>query len=137
MPHAKGFAHRRDRRSDEPVPIGDVVDAILREDVFARGMPVVKLIKAWPELVGDRLAGATTPVSLEAQMPHDPRRRRPVGVAGEVLLRGDPFARGRGARRRCRDRREGGRGTGRRGAKPQVTGLIRSPRLRSIVICVG
>ena len=50
------------------MPLGDVVDAILREDVFARGMPVVRLIKAWPDLVGDRLAGATTPVSLEARV---------------------------------------------------------------------
>ena len=46
--------------------IGEVVDELLREDVFARGMPLVRLIKAWPDLVGARLADATTPVSLEA-----------------------------------------------------------------------
>ncbi len=66
MPHSKGFAHRTDRRRGDPVSIGEIVDGLLEEDVFARGMPVVRLIKAWPELVGSRLADATTPVSLES-----------------------------------------------------------------------
>jgi hypothetical protein len=66
MPHSKGFAQRPDPRSDDPVPIGDVVDRLLQEDVFSRGMPVARLTKAWPEVVGERLAEATTPVSLEA-----------------------------------------------------------------------
>jgi len=66
MPHSKGFAHRGDVRSSDPVPIGEVVDELLGEDLFARGMPLVRLIKAWPELVGEGLAQATTPVSLEA-----------------------------------------------------------------------
>jgi hypothetical protein len=65
VPRSKGFVHRVERRSGDPVPIGEVLDGLLQEDVFARGMPVVRLIKAWPALVGDRLAGATTPVSLE------------------------------------------------------------------------
>jgi hypothetical protein len=65
MPHSKGFSRRRDPRSSDPVPIGEVVDALLQEDVFARGMPIAKLMKRWPELVGERLAQATTPVSLE------------------------------------------------------------------------
>jgi hypothetical protein len=65
MPHSKGFAHRRDARSDDPVAIGDVVDRLLDEDVFRRGMPVAKLSRSWPTLVGERLAEATTPVSLE------------------------------------------------------------------------
>jgi hypothetical protein len=68
MPHSKGFAYRRETRSGDPVSIGDVLDGLLEEDVFARGMPVVRLIKAWPALVGERLAGATTPVSLEAKI---------------------------------------------------------------------
>jgi len=65
MPHSKGFASRREPRSGDLVSIGEIVDGLLEEDVFARGMPVVRLIKAWPELVGERLADATTPVSLE------------------------------------------------------------------------
>jgi hypothetical protein len=66
MPHSKGFSSRKERRSAEPVAIGEIVDDLLNQDVFARGMPVVTLIRAWPELVGERLAEATTPVSLEA-----------------------------------------------------------------------
>jgi hypothetical protein len=66
MPHSKGFANRPDARSSDPVSIGDVVDGLLAEDVFQRGMPVAQLTRAWPEVVGERLAEATTPVSLEA-----------------------------------------------------------------------
>lgn len=65
MPHSKGFAGRADRRSTDPVPIGDVMDDLLNEDVFSRGLPVVTLMREWPRLVGERLAAATTPVSLE------------------------------------------------------------------------
>jgi predicted nucleic acid-binding Zn ribbon protein len=65
VPHAKGFAHRRDRRSAEAVSIGDVVDALLAEKVFSRGMPIATLASRWPELVGERLAAATAPLSLE------------------------------------------------------------------------
>jgi hypothetical protein len=65
MPHSKGFGRRADRRTGDPVPIGDVVDALLREDVFSRGMPIATLARRWPELVGERLARATKPASLE------------------------------------------------------------------------
>ena len=65
MPHSKGFAHRKDRRSDDPVSIGDVVDRLMQEGVFSRGMPIATLMSRWPELVGERLAAATEPVSLE------------------------------------------------------------------------
>jgi hypothetical protein len=37
----------------------------MREDVFARGLPIATLIQRWPELVGARLAEATTPLQLE------------------------------------------------------------------------
>jgi len=65
MPHSKGFGSRRDVRSSDPVAIGDIVDRLLQEDVFSRGMPIANLLRAWPEIVGERLAEATTPVSLE------------------------------------------------------------------------
>lgn len=65
MPHSKGFSSRTDRRSTDPVPIGEIVEGLLSEDVFARGMPVARLIRAWPDLVGERLAQATQPISLE------------------------------------------------------------------------
>jgi hypothetical protein len=65
MPHSKGFGKRADRRTDDLVPIGDVVDALMKEDVFSRGMPIATLARRWPELVGERLARATQPASLE------------------------------------------------------------------------
>jgi hypothetical protein len=66
MPHSKGFGRRKDRRTEDLVPIGDVVDALMEEDVFSRGMPIATLARRWPELVGERLARATQPASLEA-----------------------------------------------------------------------
>jgi len=66
MPHAKGWRTRRDPRSGEAVPIGDVVDGLLKEEVFSRGMPIAQLASGWPEIVGERLAGETAPASLEA-----------------------------------------------------------------------
>ncbi|MGE5226503.1 MAG: DUF721 domain-containing protein [Planctomycetaceae bacterium] len=65
MPHSKGFAHREERRSGDAVPIGEIVDGLLAEDVFARGMPIATLARDWPALVGERLAEATKPVSLD------------------------------------------------------------------------
>jgi hypothetical protein len=66
MPHAKGWRTRRDPRSGDAVPIGDVVDGLLKEEVFSRGMPIARLASGWPEIVGERLAGETAPASLEA-----------------------------------------------------------------------
>ena len=65
MPHSKGFASRKDRRSGDPVPIGEIVDALMEEDVLRRGLPIAKLARAWPDLVGERLGEATRPVALE------------------------------------------------------------------------
>jgi hypothetical protein len=66
MPHSKGFGSRKDDRSTEPVAIGDIVDGLLAEDVFARGMPVAKLAATWSQVVGERLAAETSPLALEA-----------------------------------------------------------------------
>ena len=65
MPHSKGFGGRKEDRSSEPVAIGAVVDRLLLEGVFARGMPIAKLAASWPQLVGERLAKETAPISLE------------------------------------------------------------------------
>jgi hypothetical protein len=66
MPHSAGFGQRRDPRTERPTALGDVVDELLGEEVFRRGMPVATLRRAWPQVVGERLAEATTPESLEA-----------------------------------------------------------------------
>ena len=65
MSRTKGWRGRRDVRSTDPVPIGDVVDGLLREEVFSRGMPVAELAVAWSRIVGPRLAAETAPASLQ------------------------------------------------------------------------
>jgi hypothetical protein len=66
VPHSKDFGRRRDPRSSEAVPIGDIVDALLAEEPFARGLPVATLVRRWPEVVGEGLAKATVPTALES-----------------------------------------------------------------------
>ncbi len=68
MPHSKGFGGRRERRSGDPVPLGEIVDSLLTEPAFARGLPVAALARRWPEIVGERLAAATAPHTLEQGM---------------------------------------------------------------------
>jgi hypothetical protein len=69
VPSAKGFRRRRDDgSSDEPVAIGDVIDGLMSEQVFARGMPIARLAAAWPSIVGERLASETAPTTLEARV---------------------------------------------------------------------
>ncbi len=65
MPHSKGWRGRRDRRTLEETPIGDVLDGLLREQVFARGLPIGRLAAEWSAVVGPRLAAETAPVTLE------------------------------------------------------------------------
>jgi hypothetical protein len=65
MPTSKGFGKRRQRPSDEPIPIGEVLDHLMAEQVFARGMPVARLAAAWSDVVGERLASETAPASFE------------------------------------------------------------------------
>ena len=125
MPHSKGFGRRADRRTGDPVPIGDVVDALMREDVFSRGMPIATLARRWPELVGERLARATQPASLEGGILVVRASDGPVGSAGEIPLGTDPGAGRRGARNGVGEGRPDRRRFGvPRSEKPQVTGLI-------------
>ena len=66
MPHAKGFRRRSGDQSSEPVELGDVIDNLMADQVFARGMPVAHLAAAWTSIVGERLASETAPAALEA-----------------------------------------------------------------------
>lgn len=65
MPDAKGFGGRKRPRSGEVFSLGDIVDGLMRERVFSRGMPVAELASRWPEIVGERLAAETAPAALE------------------------------------------------------------------------
>lgn len=65
MPHSKGWRTRKDERTLEETALGTVLDGLLREQVFARGVPIGRLASAWPELVGPRLAAESAPLSLD------------------------------------------------------------------------
>jgi predicted nucleic acid-binding Zn ribbon protein len=66
MPHSKGWRTRRDPRSGDAIPLGEIVDGLFEEEVFSRGMPIAQLASEWRQIVGERLAGETAPASLEA-----------------------------------------------------------------------
>ena len=66
MPHSKGWRSRKDERTLSDTPLGQVLDGLLREKTFARGMPIGRLAAAWADVVGPRIAAETAPVSLEA-----------------------------------------------------------------------
>ena len=65
MPHSKGYRRRSGEPSGEPVELGEVIDGLLAEQVFARGLPVAQLAAAWSSVVGERLASETAPATLE------------------------------------------------------------------------
>ncbi len=47
-------------------PLGDVVEGLLRERAFARGLAIGRLGVGWETVVGPRLAAESAPVSLDA-----------------------------------------------------------------------
>jgi hypothetical protein len=65
MPHPKGFRSRKDERSLHESRLGEVVDALLNDPAFSRGMPIGQLSARWTDVVGPRLAGESAPVSLD------------------------------------------------------------------------
>jgi len=65
MPHSKGWRGRKDERTLRESPIGEIVDGLLRERAFARGMPIGHLVADWAAVVGPRLAAESAPVTLE------------------------------------------------------------------------
>jgi len=85
MPHAKGWRTRRDERTPDAVPIGQIVDGLLREEVFSRGMPIAQLAVAWPRIVGERIAGETAPLTLEAGVLTVSATNGPWGVQARFL----------------------------------------------------
>jgi predicted nucleic acid-binding Zn ribbon protein len=66
MPHSKGWRSRKDERTLHETSIGDIVDGLMRERVFARGVPIGQLAAEWAAVVGPRLASESAPVSLES-----------------------------------------------------------------------
>jgi len=65
MPHSKGWRSRKDERTADETRIGTIVDGLMRERLFARGVPIGQLASDWAAVVGDRLAAESAPVSLD------------------------------------------------------------------------
>lgn len=65
MPHSTGWRGRRDERTLHETRLGEVVDGLLRERAFARGMPIGQLAADWSSVVGPRLGAESAPVSLD------------------------------------------------------------------------
>jgi hypothetical protein len=65
MPSSKGWRNDERPRSMEPSAVGDVVSGLLRERAFAAGILVGRLVRSWPDVVGERLAGESAPARLE------------------------------------------------------------------------
>jgi predicted nucleic acid-binding Zn ribbon protein len=65
MPHSKGWRDRRDERTLRESRIGEIVEGLMRERVFARGVPIGRLAADWAAVVGPRLAAESAPVSLD------------------------------------------------------------------------
>ncbi len=55
-------------RTQDVTPVGDLVAGLLSKKEFSEGMRLGRLVKAWPEIVGERLAGECRPVRLEARV---------------------------------------------------------------------
>lgn len=65
MPHSKGWRDRKEERTLRETPLGEIVDGLMRQRVFARGVPIGQLAADWPSVVGPRLAAESAPVSLD------------------------------------------------------------------------
>src|SRR6266545_3169455 len=75
MPSSKGWRGRRDERTLQDTPIGEVVDGLLRERIFARGLPI------------PRLASESAPVSLEGGVLVVAASTGPWGAQARFLAR--------------------------------------------------
>jgi predicted nucleic acid-binding Zn ribbon protein len=65
MPHSKGWRNRKEERTLRETPIGEIVEGLMRERAFARGVPIGRLASEWAAVVGPRLAAESAPLSLD------------------------------------------------------------------------
>ena len=61
----RGLRGGPEDRSPEPFVVGDVVDELFHRRELAQGIPAGRLHRKWSTVVGDRLAGVSSPVRLE------------------------------------------------------------------------
>ena len=84
-----GAAARTSGRSTRP-PIGDIVDGLMRERVFARGVPVGQLAPDWAAVVGRASGRRERAGEPRRGRPDGRRERRTLGRAGPFPRTGDP-----------------------------------------------
>lgn len=56
---------RRGDPSSEPTGVGEILRGLLSEGPLRRGLRLGRLGRVWAEVVGERLAAQTTPISLD------------------------------------------------------------------------
>lgn len=66
-----------------PRPLADLLDHCLGPSLAAQGFASADIIAAWPEIVGERLAGFTQPLKIEW-------KRRPPPAPGQRAARPEP-----------------------------------------------
>ena len=63
--HSKGFKGDKEERSPEAVSLGQILQGLMMRREFRAGAGMGKLMSAWEEVVGERLASETVPAKLE------------------------------------------------------------------------
>ena len=89
MPSSKGFRWKKEKRSDDTVPLGDILAGLLQRREFATGTMIGRLAGSWEQVVGERLASECAPVRLESGTLTVAARSGPWGsqvgfLAGEI-----------------------------------------------------
>src|SRR5919198_4342202 len=55
-------------RTEDVTPVGDLLEGLLARKGFAEGMRLGRLVRQWPQVVGERLAGECRPLRLEGRV---------------------------------------------------------------------
>lgn len=64
-PRVAGSDRRAAGRSEEMKPVGGVLREAMSSERFRKGLALGRLARSWEEVVGERLARETEPLSLE------------------------------------------------------------------------
>ena len=65
MPSSKGFRTAKSDRSPDAVALGDILQGLMQRKEFRAGAGLGRLMSRWEDVVGDRLASETVPLSLD------------------------------------------------------------------------
>ncbi|MFP4282980.1 MAG: DUF721 domain-containing protein [Opitutales bacterium] len=78
----RGIPVRRSRAIDRGAkPLDSIVEVCLERYHIGRETPEERILRHWPQIVGERWAGRCTPLRI------DPRQRLHIGVANASLRR--------------------------------------------------